>query len=155
MANEKQLVETLFTSLQALNHEVMAACYHEAATFSDIAFQLQGRKQIHAMWHMICQKGINVQVQSIQAAGDSVRARIVDTYTFSDTGRQVVNSIESTFEFRDRLIRVQRDVCDPLDWSRQAFGGIKGELVGRSGWLRRRAAAGKIRRFIAANPRYA
>jgi len=97
MANEKQLVETLFTSLQALNHHAMAACYHEAATFSDIAFQLQGRKQIHAMWHMICQKGINVQVQSITAAGDSVRARIVDTYTFSDTGRQVVNSIESTF----------------------------------------------------------
>lgn len=155
MADRKQLVETLLTSFQALNHDAMAACYHEAATFSDIAFELQGSKQIHAMWHMICQKGIEVQVRGIEAVGDIVRARIVDTYIFSDTGRKVVNSIESEFEFRDGLISVQRDTCDPLDWARQAFGGIKGEVVGRVGLLRRNAAAGKIRTFIAANPRYA
>ncbi|MFM7055396.1 MAG: hypothetical protein ACKO2P_00595, partial [Planctomycetota bacterium] len=47
---------------------------------------------------------------------------------------QVVSSIESTFEFRDGLISVQRDTCDPLDWSRQTFSGLKGELVGRVGW---------------------
>ncbi len=154
MPKETQLVQLLFSSLQQLNHEAMAACYSEAATFSDIAFQLQGRKQIHAMWHMICQTGIDVQVRSIEADGNVVRARITDTYVFSDTGRKVVNDIESSFEFRGGLISVQRDTCDPLRWARQAFGGFKGELVGRVGFLRRMAARGKIRKFIASRPEY-
>jgi hypothetical protein len=151
MSAHKRIVETLFRSLQTLDHNAMAACYDETAAFSDIAFRLQGRQQIHTMWHMICLKGIDVQVQSIEDVGDIVHARIVDTYTFSDTGRKVINPIESSFEFRNGLIAVQRDSCDPLHWARQAFGGLKGELVGRVGLLRRVAASRKLQQFAAAS----
>jgi ketosteroid isomerase-like protein len=155
MIEHKQLIERLLKAYQSLDFNTMAACYHEDATFSDIAFRLRSRKQIHAMWHMICAKGIEVTVDSVMAEGDSVRARIVDTYTFSDTGHRVVNKIESIFQFQGGLIVTQRDICDPLDWARQAFGGRKGEVVGRIGFLRRMAARKKLRAFISSHPEYA
>ncbi len=52
----------------------MAACYHEDATFSDIAFRLKDRNEIRSMWHMICTKGIDVKVDCVLPDEDSVRA---------------------------------------------------------------------------------
>ena len=48
------LLHRLFTALDHNDHPTMASCYHSAARFRDIAFDLRGRKQIHSMWHMIC-----------------------------------------------------------------------------------------------------
>ncbi|MCL4203296.1 MAG: nuclear transport factor 2 family protein [Pirellulaceae bacterium] len=155
MNTASELIEQLLSSYQALDHAAMAACYHDEAVFSDIAFRLDGKRRIHAMWHMICEKGIDVHVESVETDGDVVRARLVDTYVFSDTGRTVVNKIESAFEFRDGLIATHRDACDALDWARQAFGGWKGEIAGRIGLIRRRAARKKMRSFIASHPEYA
>jgi ketosteroid isomerase-like protein len=155
MTAHKRHIEHLLNRYQALDHQTMAACYHEAATFRDIAFRLTGRKQIHAMWAMICQNGITVKVESVEEHGDSVRARIVDEYIFSETKRPVVNRIESTFQFRDGLIIAHDDSCDALDWARQAFGGLKGEIAGRCAWLRQRAARKMIRAYIVSHPEYA
>ncbi len=150
-----QLIERFLTAYQSLDHKSMAECYHTSASFTDIAFRLNGKKQIHAMWQMICNNGIKVEIEGIKATGNIVRARIVDTYVFSDTGRTVVNKIESAFEFQDQLIIVQRDTCNALEWARQAFGGLKGEIAGRVGLLRRKAAKKKIDGFISSHPEYA
>jgi hypothetical protein len=155
MTIQKQLVEQFLTAYQSLNHNAMAACCHQSARFADIAFRLNGRKQIHAMWHMICENGIEVEVQTVEERGDEVHARVVDTYVFSDTGRPVVNPILCRFQFRDGLIIEHLDECDALEWARQAFGGLKGEIAGRIGFLRRRTARKKIRKFIAMHPEYA
>ena len=155
MGSNKELVERLLNAYQALDHDTMAACYHESAQFADIAFRLNGRKQIHAMWHMICEKGIDVDVKGVEERGDEVHARIVDQYVLSDSGRTVVNPILCRFQFSDGLIIDHLDDCDALNWARQAFGGFKGEIAGRIGFLRRRTARQKIRNFIAAHPEYA
>lgn len=154
MTNKKKLVENLLTAYQSLDHNTMAACYHESAKFADIAFRLDGQKRIHAMWHMICKNGIKVEIQRIEELGDEVHARIVDTYVFSDTNRTVVNPILCRFRFLDGLIVEHIDECNALNWARQAFGGIKGEIAGRIGFLRRRAARKKIRDFVAKAPEY-
>jgi hypothetical protein len=132
----------------------MVACYGESAQFSDIAFCLQGRKQIHAMWHMICANGTEVEVKDVKGHAGEVHAQIVDTYVFSDTGRPVVNPILCRFQCRDRLILQQIDECNAVHWARQAFGGVKGEVVGRAGFMRRAAARKKLQRFIAKHPEY-
>lgn len=155
MDAHKQLVEQLFRDYQSSDHDAMSACYHDRATFTDIAFRLKGRKEIHAMWHLICAVGIEVQVQSVEVDGKMVRARIIDRYTMSDTRRTIVNKIDSAFEFRDGLIIAQRDNCDALEWARLAFGGLKGEIAGRFGMLRRMVARKKMRAFIAAHPEHA
>lgn len=154
MATDIQLIKQFLDAYQSLDHNAMAACYGESAQFSDIAFRLQGRKPIHAMWHMICANGIEVEVQDVKEHAGEVHARIVDTYVFSDTGRPVVNPILCRFQCRDGLILQQIDECDALLWARQAFGGIKGEVVGRAGIMRRSAARRKLQRFIAKHPEY-
>lgn len=49
MDAHKQLIEQLLSAYKSLDHNAMAECYHDSARFSDIAFRLNGRKQIHAM----------------------------------------------------------------------------------------------------------
>lgn len=150
------LIHRWLKAFQSSDYDTMATCYHPDATFTDIAFVLQGQKQIHAMWHMICENGIEVELkESPRATGETVTTKIIDTYKLSNTGRQVKNPVLCTFRFREGKIIEQRDKCDPIAWAAQAFGGIKGWFVGRIGLLRRIAARKKIEAFIQQHPQYA
>ena len=66
-------------------------------------------------------------------------------YTFSATGRKVLNRIDASFEFRDGLIVRHIDRFDFWRWSRQALG-TPGLLLGWTGFLR-----GKVRAKAAAS----
>ena len=154
--NEIELINKLLADYQAANHTGMAECFHEEATFQDIAFRLRGRKNIHAMYHMICNNGITVTIdQSAIHQGETVVARITDKYIFSDTQRPVKNPIKCTFRFRDGLIVEQRDECDAADWGRQAIGGIKGWAAGHIPFLRHLKAKKKLKLFIKEHHQYA
>jgi len=135
-------------------HGFMAGLYHEQATFRDIAFDLQGQKRIHAMWHRICEGDIIVEIDSIEAVRETIIAHVVDRYTFTKTLRKVVNRITSQFRFCNGLIIEHHDTCNELDWARQAFGGIQGELAGRLGVLRRRAARKLMNQILEEHPEY-
>ena len=118
------LLRRLFTSLQGRDHQAMADCYAPSATFRDIAFDLRDRREIHAMWRMICTTTpVKVTIERIEADDRSGRARIVDEYTFSDTKLPVVNPIESRFQFENGRIVEHRDACDARQWAEQAIGG--------------------------------
>jgi hypothetical protein len=58
-------------------------------------------------------------------------------YTFSKTGRIVVNHITAHFEFRDGLIVRHRDAFSLYRWARQALGPL-GWLFGWTGMLQSR-----------------
>lgn len=154
MHRNTALIEKLFTSLDNHNHQSMADCYHPEAKFKDIAFDLTGKKKIHAMWHLICDGDIRVKVEAIDADGIKGISKIVDEYTFTDTGNTVINKITSAFSFKDGLIFQQEDNCDAKDWASQALGGIKGYLAGRIQFLRKLKAFLKLREFIRSHPQY-
>jgi hypothetical protein len=124
------------------------------ATFRDIAFDLRGKKQIHAMWHMICEGDIRATCRFVEANDDAGRAVVEDDYTFSATGRKVHNVIESHFRFRDGLIVEQRDYCDARRWAAMALGGIEGRLAGWFRLLRARKAREKLQAFLNNHPQY-
>ena len=70
-------------------------------------------------------------------------------YTFSETGRPVVNDIRARFRFRDGLFVEHRDEFSFHRWSRQALGPV-GLLLGWTPILRaavRRKAAARLERF--------
>jgi hypothetical protein len=143
------LLQRLFTSLQGRDHQTMADCYAPSATFRDIAFDLRDRREIHAMWRMICTTTpVKVTIERIEADDRSGRAHIVDEYTFSDTKLPVVNPIESRFRFENGRIVEQRDECDARLWAEQAIGGVKGWLAGRVRPLRAWKAARKLRPYL-------
>jgi hypothetical protein len=146
------LLRRLFASLAASDHQAMTDCYAASATFHDIAFDLRDRREIEAMWRMICTKSpVKVTIEHIEADDRAGRARIVDDYTFSDTNAPVINRIESRFRFEDGRIVEHRDECDERAWAEQAFGpGPKGWLVGRFRPLRAWKAKRKLRPYLAA-----
>ena len=148
------LLARLFTGLAQHDHEAMAACYHPDATFTDIAFDLRGRRQIHAMWHMISEGDIRTAFTVRNADDRAGVVAVTDDYTFRATGKPVHNVIESHFRFRDGLIEEQRDLCDAQKWADQALGGPSGFLAGRLRFLRSLKARQTLSKFMAAHPEY-
>ena len=153
MHPNEQLLTKLFQCLNAHDHKGMADCYHENATFKDIAFKLDNKKQIHAMWNMICSPNkdrvpsdIKATVQELTANDSTGRAAVVEDYTYRDNGNEVHNKITSKFEFRDGLIFKQEDDCDPVHWASQAFGGVLGFIPGRVEFIRRYLAMNKLKK---------
>jgi len=142
-----QLIERLYSGLNRHAPEAMAVCYHPEATFHDIAFHLRDRNEIAAMWEMICSGDISTTFEIARADDREVVAKLVDEYTFSDTGRRVRNAIESRFRFRDGLIIEHSDVCDARSWAAAAIGGIPGFFAGRLRFLRAWKARAKLKRF--------
>ena len=131
-----------FAQLDAVG---MAECYADDATFDDEAFSLLGKREVCAMWAMLCEatraKGRDVwKLQSSGIAADARqgRAHWEADYRFSATGRLVHNIIDGRFRA----------------WSRQALGA-PGLLLGWTPFLRakvRARAAGNLARFMADKP---
>ncbi|MGZ8222733.1 MAG: nuclear transport factor 2 family protein [Methylobacter sp.] len=156
MHDNAQLIKALYTSLDKHDHQSMADCYRPGATFEDIAFKLDGKKQIHAMWAMICRPGSDIQATFtiIHADDKTGEAELIDDYTMSETGRKVHNGITSYFKFQDGLIIGHHDVCDPKKWAEQALGGVTGFFAGRFHFLRKLKADEKLNAFIEAHPEF-
>ncbi len=148
------LLERLFEGLRARDHAAMAACYQPDATFEDIAFRLNGRKAIHAMWHMIADSDLRATYAIERAEESGGLAHWTAEYTFRDTGRPVRNEIVSRFTFRDGLIATQVDESDALRWGMQALGPVGGLATWIAPPLRRRKAQAKLDAFIQAHPEY-
>jgi ketosteroid isomerase-like protein len=143
------LLQTLFGALARHDAQAIADCYHPDAIFHDIAFDLRGRTEIHAMWRMVCAGDIRATFDIMSADDEAGHVRVVDEYTFTETGRRVRNVIESRFRFADHLVIEHRDQCDPRVWADMAIGGVGGFLAGRVEVLRRWKARRKLRRFAA------
>ncbi|HYP12472.1 MAG TPA: nuclear transport factor 2 family protein [Bryobacteraceae bacterium] len=142
------LLDRLFSSLNNRDYEAMGRCYHDNASFRDIAFDLKGRQRIRSMWHMISQGDIRVTYEVVAADDHGGLVRLVAEYTFSDTGRRVRNPIESRFRFAEGKIVAQSDACDPRAWAAMALGGFAGYIAGRVRFFRSWKAHRKLRRFM-------
>jgi len=149
------LLQRLFTALDQHDHQTMGTCYHSAATFRDIAFDLRGKQRIQGMWHMICEgSDLRATFEVVHANDEDGRVNLVDHYTFRDTKRKVRNVIESRFRFRDGLIVEHTDDCDARAWAAMALGGVGGVLAGRFRVLRSWKGNKKLASFIRAHPEY-
>ena len=134
---DSELITRFYTAFQSLDGEAMAACYAKDATFSDPVFtHLQGQ-DVGDMWRMLCSSAKDFSLTFDSVTDDS--AHWVATYTFSGTGRHVVNDIRANFVISGGLIAQHRDSFSLWTWSRQALGPT-GLLLGWSPFI-----AGKIR----------
>lgn len=102
----------------------MSACYAADATFADPAFGQLDAQSAGAMWRMLTSRAgdLTVDVSEIEAGDDTGSARWIAHYTFTQTGRPVVNEIRAAFRFDRGLIGEHRDTFDWWRWARQALG---------------------------------
>ncbi len=66
------LITSFYEGFRQRDHRAMAACYHDAAHFSDPAFVDLNGNQVRAMWHMLCERGTDLQVEAsnVEAEAD-------------------------------------------------------------------------------------
>ncbi|GAA3134389.1 hypothetical protein GCM10010466_26370 [Planomonospora alba] len=127
------LIRTFYDALARRDLTAMEDCYHPEATFGDPIFQeLEGRDLIMGMWRMQLSRGadLDVTLADVTAAPHAVTARWSAGYTFTSTGRRVVNHVDSLFRFEDGLIVRHHDEFDFKRWSKMALGRPVGLVVG-------------------------
>jgi ketosteroid isomerase-like protein len=145
-ANEES-VERFYGAFAARDGAGMAACYTPDVHFSDPVFTDLHGPEAGAMWRMLTERGTDLRVELLEhsAEGDGGSAHWRALYTFTQTGRSVVNDVRATLRFRDGLIAEHVDDFDFHRWARQALGP-SGLLLGWTPLLRsavrRKARAG-------------
>lgn len=129
-------IRRFYEAFQQRDAAAMVACYHPEVVFSDPVFpRLEGWRAA-AMWRMLCENGKDLRLEVSAIAADERddrqgRAHWDAWYTFSQTGRKVLNRVDARFELRDGLIVRHVDTFDLHAWAAQALG-LKGRLLG---WL--------------------
>ena len=150
----RALIERLYDALDRGDGETMSACYAPDAGFEDPAFGKLHGDQIGGMWRMLTSRAtdLSVELRSHDADENSGSANWVATYTFTSTGRPVVNDIQASFQFDGGLIVDHLDEFDFRRWASQALGTVSGNAVALLPPLRaraRRTAAEQLAEFLA------
>jgi ketosteroid isomerase-like protein len=151
MHPNETLVREFYAALSRRDAEGMARCYHPDVFFTDPVFPALRGQEAGDMWRMLLARATDLEATLDEAQADDQggRARCTARYTFTKTGRPVVNRIEGLFAFRDGLIVRHFDHFPFWRWSRQALGPV-GTLLGWSPlirWKVRKDAARALERF--------
>lgn len=158
MKSPSGLITSFYEAFQELDYTGMASCYHPSIHFSDPVFTDLRGDEAGAMWHMLCERGTDLDVtfRDVETDGENGRAHWEATYTFSKGSRTVHNVVDASFAFRDGLIIRHTDAFDLWAWTRMAIGPTGTAL----GWsapfqnkVRTTAMAG-LRKFMAGHPEY-
>ena len=134
----KQLIERFYTAFDRRDGGAMAACYAPDARFSDPVFTGLKGSEPGAMWRMLTSRSEDLKVELLEHDADESTgsAHWRATYTFTQTGRPVVNDVHASFHFSDGLIAEHEDDFSFHRWSRQALG-TPGLLLGWTPLLQR------------------
>jgi ketosteroid isomerase-like protein len=137
------LIQRFYTAFDAHDGDTMAACYAPDAHFWDPVFGDLTGVEAGAMWRMLTGRAADLRVElpEHESDGDTGSAHWIARYTFTQTGRSVVNDIHATFRFENGLIADHRDEFDYKRWSRQALG-LAGLLPPVRNVVRKRARQG-------------
>lgn len=136
----QQLIHKFYTAFANHDAETMITCYHPEAIFNDEAFVNLKGKEPGLMWKMLIERGggnTKITFSNVQASNEKGSADWGAEYTFSVTGRKVINHIHAEFEFKDGLIYRHTDSFNLHKWAAQAFG-LKGRLLGGFGFFRKK-----------------
>ncbi|MFG1706704.1 nuclear transport factor 2 family protein [Nonomuraea sp. M3C6] len=127
------LISTFYDALGQTDFATMERCYHSEVSFGDPIFQeVEGRDRVMRMWRLQLgvRNGLKSEYRDVTADDFSGTAHWTARYTFSSTGREVVNEIGALFRFEDDLIVRHHDEFDFRRWSKMALGRPHGLLFG-------------------------
>jgi ketosteroid isomerase-like protein len=143
------VVERLYAAFDRRDGEAMAALYAPDGHFRDPVFGDLTGAEAGAMWRMLTRTARDLKVEL--AEHDDTSAHWIATYTFSATGRPVVNDVRARIVVKDGLIVDHVDEFSFWKWSRQALG-TKGLVLGWTPFLRSKVggtAKAGLDKFIA------
>lgn len=150
------LIERFYGAFGQRDGAAMAACYAPDVRFSDPVFVDLRGPEAGAMWRMLTDRGTDLRIELLAHAADGERgtAHWRAHYTFTQTGRPVVNDVRAQMRFAGGLIAEHVDDFDFHRWARQALG-TSGLLLGGTPLLRnavRRKARARLDAYMAGGP---
>ncbi|HUQ27465.1 MAG TPA: nuclear transport factor 2 family protein [Usitatibacter sp.] len=133
MHPHETLIRDFYRRFAARDAAGMARCYHPDVAFSDPVFPMLRGDEAGDMWKMLLSRAQDLAITLDEAHGDADggQARWTARYTFTRTGRPVVNHVRGMFAFRDGLIVRHFDSFPFWRWAAQALGPAGAAL----GWL--------------------
>jgi ketosteroid isomerase-like protein len=140
MPNNAELINKFYTAFQQLDHVTMNSCYSDDIVFFDPVFGLLQGQQVRSMWEMLCNnaKDFSLTYSNIIALDDEyATCEWIASYTFSKTGRPVVNRIKANMRFADGKIIEHSDAFSLHKWSKEALG-FSGWLLGWNSFFQRK-----------------
>lgn len=151
MHPHETLIRDFYAAFARRDAEAMAQCYHPEVFFSDPVFPKLKGAEAGDMWRMLLARAADLQVTLDEASADAEggRAQWTARYTFSRTGRPVVNVVRAMFAFRDGKIARHYDRFSFYRWASQALGPL-GKALGWFAplkWKVRKDAAKGLEKF--------
>ncbi len=140
MNTNEELVASFYTSFAKLDANGMNAFYSDDVAFYDPVFELLQAPAAKAMWRMLCAnaRDFSLTFNNIQDLGDDYyTCDWIATYTFSKTGRKVVNKVKAHMKIVDGEIIEHSDGFSLHEWSKQALG-FSGWLLGWNSFYQRK-----------------
>lgn len=138
MTDNKSVIDNFYQAFQKLDAAGMKACYSDHPLFNDPVFGMLEGEEVGAMWEMLCRnaRDFKLEYSNIQLLDEEYCTCLwTAEYTFSKTGRKVVNHIKAHMRIQQGRITEHTDQFNFWKWSRQALG-ISGWLLGWSHFLR-------------------
>ncbi|MCZ0737826.1 nuclear transport factor 2 family protein [Phreatobacter sp. AB_2022a] len=141
-AAPREIAEAFYEAFAARDAKTMGALYADDARFEDPVFGQLDARQARFMWRLLAGRATDLAVSYTIEAADETTARVAWTagYTFSQTGRAVVNNVSARLVCRDGLIIDHKDTFSFWRWSRQALG-LPGLLLGWTPFLKAKVSA--------------
>ena len=147
-------IERFYRSFDARDAAAMNDLYAGDVAFTDPAFGTLRGDEVRAMWTMLTgqAKDLSVRASEVRADAGTGSAHWRAEYTFTATGRPVVNEIDAAFRFDgDGKVVEHVDRFSFWRWSRQALGPsavvLGSNPLGHA--LVRRRARGRLEAFMA------
>lgn len=140
MPTNAEIITRFYSAFQQRDHQAMNSCYSDDIVFSDPAFGLLRGEEVKSMWEMLCKnaKAFSLTFSDIRLLDEEyATCNWVATYTFSKTGRKVVNHIKAFMKLKDGKIIEHSDAFKLSKWAAQALGW-KGALLGWTGFMKRK-----------------
>jgi ketosteroid isomerase-like protein len=139
MSDNKAIIEKFYTAFSQKDYATMNACYADDIIFSDPVFLILKNEEVKAMWEMLCKnaKDFSLKFSDIELLDEEyATCKWTATYTFSKTGRTVVNHVKAFMKFQDGKIIEHSDGFRLSTWLAHAMGW-KGVLFGWTGFMKR------------------
>jgi len=153
MTENEKLIAEFYTSFSNKDAAGMNACYSDDVVFYDPAFELLHGQQVNSMWEMLCThaKDFSLSFQNIIDLGEGYyNCDWTAKYTFSATGRPVINHVKAHMKIEANKITEHSDAFSLHKWSTQALG-VSGWLLGWNSFFQRKIknkAKKNLLRFI-------
>lgn len=139
MEKNKELISKFYSAFQKLDYASMNDCYSEDIVFSDPVFMVLRGEEVKAMWEMLCRnaKDFSLAYSDIELLDEEyATCKWTASYTFSRTGRKVINNIKAYMKIENGKIIEHSDAFRLSTWIGQALGW-KGILFGWTGFMKK------------------